>query len=181
VEEEMENHIEKNQKYLHNGSAEAMDNRIERLRKYIDEILLNMKDAEERRCGYLHLYGVSQACAMIALKRNEDVELATMAGMLHDLHSYKAMNTENHAEHGAVLARQILEELSLTTDNETELICSAIRNHSSKVTTDSAFDEILKDADVLQHCLYNPLFPVMEHEKFRFQNLLTEFGILRTL
>lgn len=118
---------------------------------------------------------------MIALKRNQDIELATMAGMLHDLHSYKAMNTENHAEHGAVLARQILEDLSLTTSNETDLICSAIRNHSSKATVHSAFDEVLKDADVLQHCLYNPLFPVMEHEKGRFQNLLTEFGILRTV
>ena len=177
----MENYIEKIQKYLHNGRAEDMENRIERLRKYIDEILLNMKDTQERRCGYLHLYGVSQACAMIALKRNQDVELATMVGMLHDLHSYKAMNTENHAEHGAVLARQILGELSLTTDNETDLICSAIHNHSSKATTHSAFDEVLKDADVLQHCLYNPLFPVMEYEKCRFQNLLTEFGILRTV
>ncbi len=174
----MENHIDKIQKYLHNGRAEDMDNRIERLRKYIDEILLNMKDTQERRCGYLHLYGVSQACTMIALKRNQDVELATMVGMLHDLHSYNTMNTENHAENGAILARQILEELSLTSDNETDLICSAIRNHSSKATIHSAFDELLKDADVLQHCLYNPLFPVMEHEKCRFQNLLTEFGIL---
>lgn len=174
----MEDHIEKIQKYLHNGRAEDIVNRIERLRKYIDEILLNMKDAQERRCGYLHLYGVSQACTMIALKRNQDVELATMAGMLHDLHSYKAMSTENHAEHGEILARQILEELSLTSDNETDLICSAIRNHSSKAITHSAFDEVLKDADVLQHCLYNPLFPVMEHEKGRFQNLLTEFGVL---
>ncbi len=174
----MENHIDKIQKYLHNGRAEDMDNRIERLRKYIDEILLNMKDTQERRCGYLHLYGVSQACTMIALKRNQDVELATMVGMLHDLHSYKTMDTENHAENGAILARQILEELSLTSDNETDLICSAIRNHSSKATIHSAFDELLKDADVLQHCLYNPLFPVMEHEKYRFQNLLTEFGIL---
>ena len=177
----MENHIEKTQKYLHNGCAEDMENRIERPRKYIDEILLNMKDTQKRRCGYLHLYGVSQACAMIALKRNQDVELATMVGMLHDLHSYKVMNTENHAEHGAVLARQILKELSLTTDKETDLICSAIRNHSSKATTHSAFDEVLKDADVLQHCLYNPLFPVKEHEKCRFQNLLNEFGVLRTV
>lgn len=176
----MESHIKKIQKYLHNGRAEDMGNRIEILRKYIDEILLNMEDSQERRCGYLHLYGVSQACAIIALKRNQDIELATMAGMLHDLHSYKTMNTENHAEHGAVLARQILEKLSLTTDSETDLICSAIRNHSSKATIHSAFDEILKDADVLQHCLYNPLFPVMEHEKCRFQNLLSEFGILTT-
>ena len=45
-------------------------------------------------------------------------------------------------------------------------------------TIHSAFDEILKDADVLQHCLYNPLFPMMEHEKCRFQNLLSEFGII---
>lgn len=174
----MENYIEKIQKYLHNGRAEGMENRIERLRMYIDEILLNMNDTQERRCGYLHLYGVSQTCAFIALKRNQDVELATMVGMLHDLHSYKAMNTENHAMHGAVLARQILEELSLTTENETDLICSAIRNHSSKATTHSAFDEVLKDADVLQHYLYNPLFPVIEHEKCRLQNLLTEFGIV---
>lgn len=173
----MENYIEKIQKYIHNGYTEEMENRIERLRKYIDEILLDMKDTQERRCGYLHLYGVSQTCAIIALKRNQDVELATMVGMLHDLHSYKAMNTENHAEYGAVLARQILEKLSLTTENETNLICSAIRNHSSKATTHSAFDEVLIDADVLQHYLYNPLFPVMEHEKCRLQNLLTEFGI----
>ena len=166
-----------NQMFLHNDRTEGRENRIERLRKYIDEILLNMKDPQERRCGYLHLYGVSQTCAMIALKRNQNVELATMVGMLHDLHSYKVMNTENHAEYGASLARQILEELSLTSDNETDLICSAIRNHSSKATIHSAFDEVLKDADVLQHCLYNPFFPVMEHEKCRFQNLLTEFGI----
>lgn len=173
----MENYIQKIQKYLHNGHADEMENRIERLRRYIDEILLNMKDTGERRCGYLHLYGVSQTCAIIALKRNQDVELATMVGMLHDLHSYKAMNTENHAEHGADLARQILEEMSLTTENETNLIYSAIRNHSSKATIHSAFDELLKDADVLQHYLYNPLFPVMEHEKCRLQNLLTELGI----
>ena len=171
----MENYFEKIQKYLHNGHAKDMENRIERLRMYIDKILLDMIDAQERRCGYLHLYGVSQTCAFIAIKRNQDVELATMAGMLHDLHSYKTQNTHKHAEQGAVLARQILEELSLTTENETDLICSAIRNHSSKAIVHSAFDEVLKDADVLQHYLYNPLFPVMEHEKNRLQNLLTEF------
>ena len=101
-----------------------------------------------------------------------------MAGMLHDLHSYKTMNTKNHADYGAVLAREILKELELTSDNETDVICASIRNHSSKSVIHSAFDEVLKDADILQHCLYNPQFPVMEHEKSRFQNLLNEFGIL---
>jgi len=66
------NHIGKLRKYLHNSQTKDMDNRIERLRVYIDDILLHMKDNEERRCAYLHLYGVSQACTMIALKRNQD-------------------------------------------------------------------------------------------------------------
>lgn len=47
-----------------------MDNRIYRLRAYIDEILLNMNATQEIRCGYLHIYGVSQECAMISLKIN---------------------------------------------------------------------------------------------------------------
>jgi hypothetical protein len=49
-------------------------NRLEEVREYVDSVLLNMTDVVERRCGYLHLYGVSQACALIALKRNENVE-----------------------------------------------------------------------------------------------------------
>ena len=38
--------------------------RIERVRELVDEILLNMSDPTERRCAYLHLYGVAQACAL---------------------------------------------------------------------------------------------------------------------
>jgi len=49
--------------------------RIEKVRIIVDEILLNMIDVEERRCAYLHLYGVAQACAMLALKRKENIEL----------------------------------------------------------------------------------------------------------
>ena len=51
-------------------------------------------DAEERRCAYLHLYGVAQACAMLALKRNENAELAIIAGMLHDIYSYTNMDSK---------------------------------------------------------------------------------------
>jgi len=156
---------------------ETVENRIEVLRKYIDEILLNMDDTENRRCAYLHLYGVSQACALIAIKRGEDVELATMAGMLHDLHTYKVGNPYNHAVLGAILAKEILDELQITTPKETEMICSAIHNHSTKNGDFSAFDEVLIDADVMQHVLYNYSAPIMEHEKARFEKLVKEFNL----
>ena len=158
-----------------------MENRIEVLREHIDDVILNMADALERRCAYLHLYGVSQACALIALRRGENAELATMAGMLHDFYTYKFADSKNHAEKGAVLAREVLGALGITTADETDLICSAIHNHSSKGGVHSAFDEVLVDADVLQHCIYNITAPVMEHEKERFEKLIKEFGFKCTV
>lgn len=153
-------------------------NRIEKVREYVDNILLHMSDTTERRCAYLHLYGVSQTCALIALKRRQNTELATIAGMLHDIYSYSAMDTKDHAHKGAVMAKEILSSLKIFTDDEIEAICNAIYNHSSKCNKHSPFDEVLIDADVLQHCLYNPLFYVAEHEKQRYEALKLEFGLL---
>lgn len=115
-------------------------NRIEKVREVVDKLLLNITDDVERRCAYVHLYGVAQACALIASKRNENVELAVSAGMLHDIYSYVNMNSLDHEHKGAGIARDILNSL----------------------------DEVLKDADVMQHILYNPLVEVKEHEKVRF-------------
>ncbi|MCL2593844.1 MAG: HD domain-containing protein [Defluviitaleaceae bacterium] len=155
-----------------------MKNRIEILREYIDSIILNMSNDFDRRCAYVHLYGVSQACTLIALKRGENAELLTMAGMLHDFYTYKFGYTKDHDKKGAILAREVFEKLKITTDDETDLICSAISNHSSKGITHSSFDEVLVDADVLQHCIYNVTMPILEHEKIRFEKLVKEFGLI---
>lgn len=152
-------------------------NRIEILRQYIDNIILNMPDAEERRCAYIHLYGVAQSCALIALKRGENAELATMAGMLHDIYSYAKMDTKDHAHKSAALAKKILTSLQITNKDETKLICDAIYTHSEKGLVHSDFNEIIIDADVLQHCLYNPIFVIMPHEKSRYEKLKIEFGM----
>lgn len=152
-------------------------NRIEKVREVVDEILLNMPDNEERRCAYLHLYGVSQACALLALKRKENVELAIIAGMLHDIFSYAKMDSRDHAHKGAEMAREILESLHIFEEDEKDLICTAIYNHSDKSMLHGWLDEILKDADVMQHILYNPLFDVKQDEQKRFDLLQKEFGI----
>lgn len=150
-------------------------NRIEKVREIVDEILLNMIDCEERRCAYLHLYGVSQSCAMIALRRRANVEMAIAAGMLHDIYSYANKDSENHAHKGADMARNILNSLVIFNEDEINLICTAIYNHSDKDIVHDTLDEILKDADVMQHILYNPLFEIKPHEKKRFDDLKREF------
>lgn len=154
-----------------------MINRIEILRKYIDNLLLDMTDVFERRCAYIHLYGVAQYCALIALKRGENVELATMAGMLHDIYTYAKMDAKDHAKKGAILAKEILTSLNITNAEETNIICDSILTHSDKASVHSTFNEVLVDADVLQHYLYNPLFEIMPHEKSRYEKLKIEFGI----
>lgn len=153
------------------------ENRIEKVRAYVNDVLLHMTDTVERRCAYVHLYGVAQACAMIAQKRKENVELAIISGMLHDLYSYKTSERRDYAHKGAAMAREILEELNIFTYTEIEIICGAIYKHSDKAEKHAPFVEVLIDADVLQHCLYDPLIPVAEHEYKRFNDLKTEFGL----
>lgn len=146
-------------------------NRIEIVREQVDAILLNMTDTQERRCGYVHLYGVAQACALLAKKRGENEELAVIAGMLHDIYSYATSDSADHAHKGAGMAREILEGLKIFSEEETASICTAIYRHSDKEIIQNGLDEILKDADVLQHVLYNPLFEVKETERERYERL----------
>jgi len=152
-------------------------NRIEKVRAVVDEILLNMTNCEERRCAYLHLYGVAQACALLALKRKENVELSVVAGMLHDIYSYAKMDSRNHAHKGAEMAWDILKSLKLFTESEENMICAAIYHHSDKSELHGPLDEILKDADVMQHVLYNPLMDVKQTEQKRFHDMKSEFNL----
>ena len=152
-----------------------MTNRIETLRRYIDAALQGKPD-EWCKIANVHLYGVAQACTLIALRRGEDAELAAMAGMLHDFCTFRSEHPlDDHAAMGAVLAREVLVELGLTTPGETQLICAAIHNHSDKGGRFDAFTEILIDADVMQHCLYDITMPVAQRELDRYDRLCGEF------
>ena len=155
-----------------------MQNRIEILRRYIEDILYSSRgDIRIRSFYYNHMVCVSQFCALIALRRGEDVELATMAGLLHDIHTFVYFDSEKHAKKGSVLAREILTELRLTTDEETDKICSAVRHHSKKSGSFSAFDEVLIDADVMEHSLHNVTHPPFTKDEERFEKLLDEFDL----
>jgi predicted hydrolase (HD superfamily) len=149
--------------------------RLKELRKYVDSELNKMEDADKRNGAIVHLYGVSLAATMIAKKRGLDAELASMAAMLHDLYAYKSGSYDDHAHKGAELARQILDELGLTDKTETETICSAIYHHDDKLVIDSPMDEVLKDADVIHHCMNDLSKPIKDKEKARFEKLCDEF------
>ncbi|MBR1599508.1 MAG: HD domain-containing protein [Lachnospiraceae bacterium] len=151
--------------------------RLKELRKYVDAELNKMEDEEKRNSAIVHLYGVSLAATMIANKRGMNWEIASMAAMLHDLYAYKTGSYDDHAHKGAELADEILKELKLTDEAETEMICSAIYHHDDKLVTDSPMDEVLKDADVIHHCMNDMSKDIKEKEQARFDKLCKEFGM----
>ena len=138
---------------------------------------LLMLDDDKQISATAHLYGVSLAATILAKKRGLNEELAAMAGMLHDMHAYKSGSYDDHAHLGAELARGILKELGLTTEDETDIICSAIYHHDDKLVIDSPMDELLKDADVIDHCFKDSSKPVKEKEQVRYANLCKELGL----
>ena len=153
--------------------------RLKQLKSYINTELNALSDHDTRVSAINHLYGVSLAAVMIAKHRGMDPEVAAMAAMLHDLHAYKSGSYDDHAHLGAELAREILGRLEITDEAETESICSAIYHHDDKAAVDGPMDEVLKDADVMHHCLNDPSKPVKEKERVRFERLCEEFGLER--
>lgn len=151
--------------------------RIKELQKQVHSVLERIEDNDKRAKAVAHLHGVALAAAMLALKRGEDAELASMAGLLYDLHAYKTGCYDDHARLGAESARQLLAELEITTPEETDIICSAIGHHDSKAVVDAPMDEILKDADVIDHSLSDPTKEIKSHKKARYAKLCEELGL----
>lgn len=154
--------------------------RVDSIRPYVDNMLNGLMDVDERRAGYVHLYGVGQAGALIALRRGygrEYAELAQIAGMLHDFAAYRDGIRENHGKRSSIEAERILTDAGCFTAEEIQLICHAIEKHSDKEQTDAEFDEILKDADEMQHWLRNPMEEYY-FQKDRAQKIAREFGLL---
>lgn len=151
-----------------------MENRLEILRVEMDKLIM----ASPRPRNYFsHLYCVSHFCTLLALKRELNVELATTCGMLHDISNVTGNGGDNHALKGAEEAEEFLRTVNLYSDDEIEIITTAISRHSEKNVVHGPYDELLKDADVMSHCFYNHDFPVAEWEMARYKNLLAEFGI----
>ena len=151
--------------------------RLKELRAYLDKKLNKIDDDDKRISATAHLYGVSLAAQILAKKRGLDPELAAMAGMLHDMYAYKEGSYDDHAHLGSDYARKVLGKLELTSLEETDIICSAIYHHDDKASIDGPMDELLKDADVFDHCFKDTSKPVKEKEQKRYEALCKEFGL----
>jgi len=155
-----------------------MVNRLEKIRCEIDRLIMECQP-NNARYFFNHLYGVSEYCALLAVRRNLDPELAATCGMLHDIYQITGGTIEQHAVKGAAEAERILKSINAYSDEEIAVITTAISRHSKKRKIHEPYDELLKDADVLSHCLYNTGYRVIEKDAARFESLLEELGCVK--
>jgi len=135
-------------------------NRLDNVRKYINNIFDQIEDADEKRAAYIHSYGVSHCCALLATKRGLSIELATALGLLHDVYSYRTGALSLHSQNGAEMVRVAFKYnlKDLFSDDEQIIIKSAIYHHANKGYIHDEYDEILKDGDILQRLSFDNTF-----------------------
>ena len=151
--------------------------RIDAIRDIVNHRFSNISNRYLRTEAYIHTHGVAQAAALIAMKRGENVELSVIAGLLHDIYRYTTGISHEHGPNGSRMAREIMTETDLFTQSEITEVCAAIYFHSEKKRRHLPFDEVLKDADVMQHLMGDPLDPPVKKDLERCRSLAAEFGL----
>ena len=157
-----------------------MADRIEALRRAVDA-LIQEREPDMQRYYYAHLYGVSHFCALLATRRRLRADIAVASGMLHDIHTLVTGDSAQHAAQGAPRAEALLRAVGGFAEEEIACIAQAVSRHSAKACVHAPCDEVLKDADVLHHALYNPTFAIKQDEQVRFARVMAELGCPATL
>ena len=151
--------------------------RLAQVQREVDEILLTAPNEAWKSKFCVHLYGVAGCAALLALKRGQDAELASVAAMLHDISAVGRGNYDDHCELSAKMAEEIFSRLNIFSAEETALVATAIRNHDFRAEKHCEFDELLKDADILCPYLLNVNRGVNVNAHVRLANMRAELGI----
>lgn len=126
----------------------------------IDELVNSPIVDEDRESSIAWELTHSSSCKafmhVLAEKRNIPVDLARVAGVVHDYYVIKTGKYKNHAQLGAPLVKQYLANTNDYSDQEIDLIIDMVANHSDKhIHSDVPHVELIKDADVFDCSLYN--------------------------
>ncbi len=149
--------------------------RREQIEDRVCDILAGIDSPKERQQASAHLFGTARMAVLIARKRGLDEDLAYLAGLLHDLRRFQTGISAEHGPEGARLAGSLLDSTGCFTRSEREAVCGAIWFHSEKGSRHLPFDELLKDADILDRMLAEPDEKMTGADARRAERLALEF------
>lgn len=123
-----------------------------------------------------HSIACSTLAKLTALRRNLDQELASIVGITHDYGRIITGRKEGHAQKAAKPLQKLLSDTALFSGEEISLITNAVKTHSSKGEVGGAYEELIKDVDVLENFLSGQMKEKPDHEK-RLKKILEEINI----
>ena len=96
-----------------------------------------------------HVMGCIKGATLLANKRGLDPEIVTVTMILHDLGRILTGVWDGHDEIGVPLVKRLLERMGDFTPEEIDLIVQLTRTHRRKDEIGDAYEECIRDADVL--------------------------------
>ncbi len=170
-----------------NESTLSMSRLNKILNILLDEIT-QMEDFERDQpltWSVKHMFSCSQISKLIAASRKLDIEIAGIAGAIHDLFLIRTGIFDDHAPKGGPLVIDFLnkfnqtygEEFGHLSEKEIEIIYQATILHTDKTNyTKDEIVELTKDADALDRFLHGNDIP--KHYIPRYEAALIDLKLL---
>ena len=145
--------------YKHELIDETTD-RVAVYERHVADLMFASKPKDSDRETSLlfelkHQHGTIQFARLLARQRGLNEDVCALAALLHDIHAGLNGTYQDHAKKSANIANDLMDRLGLFTSEEKALVIKIIENHSDKhIWTDDPYQEIGKDADILDCFLY---------------------------
>ncbi len=118
-------------------------------KKYMELNSQAEKDRKFCRHDIQHVMDVARVAYIISLENKYDLskEIIYITALLHDIAKWKQYSQKvDHAAEGAVLAREILDDLNMD-KGDTEMILDAIAKHRKKEGHSTPLSKVLYEGD----------------------------------
>lgn len=148
-------------------------NRYEQLKELFYQTIEEKCFGIYKQKAYFHSIQVCTLCQIYAKERHLDIELASIIGLFHDYSQFINHSSFNHAVISSEMTARILNDYTFT-DEEKNIIVTAIRLHSDKHKINDVYSELIKDADIMAKYYEDPQFVFKEIENKRIQDILSK-------
>lgn len=153
--------------------------RLNFVQSLVHDNILPFEDSNlKKHQVWSQLSGVSSFASMLAIRRGQDPELAAIAGLLHNYYFVKTRVKSFPGHNSADAIRPILRSSELFSDEEMSIILRSIFYQDDRQRNHGPYEEILKDAILLQMYFHNTARHVSTMDIHRLQNVLRELGML---
>ena len=118
--------------------------------------------------AYFHSIQVAQISMLLAGERHLDLELSAIIGLFHDYSQFIRLSSFNHAKYSSEMVEELLAQYPFS-EEEINIIVTAIKNHSDKEQIHDEYSELIKDADLLVKYYDDPatVFKPIEEKRIK--------------